>query len=261
VFGKLISKFRGKGFAGVCAAVADRLVPFPTRVRCRRLVRGKRGIEIGGPSSIFARGGMLALYDAASNVDGCNFSADTLWAGHIPEGMTYRYMEGKACGRQYVSEAANLGKIPSDSYDFFLSSHVLEHVANPLKALSEWRRVLKPGGWLIMLLPLKDMTFDHRRPVTALEHLIEDFSRDAGEDDLTHLPEILALHDLSRDPQAGTPEQFAARSRENFKNRCLHQHVFDEKLAVAVCRRAGFEVTFSSTSRCLQIVIIACKKA
>jgi hypothetical protein len=56
------------------------------------------------------------------------------------------------------------------------------------------------------LLPDKRRTFDHRRPVTTLAHLIADLNADMAEDDLTHLPEILALHDLERDPDAGNME-------------------------------------------------------
>ena len=47
-----------------------------------------------------------------------------------------------------------------------------------------------------LVVPHKDKTFDHNRPVTSLNHLEEDLDNDVDEDDLTHLPEILELHDL-----------------------------------------------------------------
>ena len=56
------------------------------------------------------------------------------------------------------------------------------------------------------------------------------------------LEEILALHDLSKDPQAGSAEAFERRSRLNFQNRCLHHHVFDQALAADMVRAAGFDV-------------------
>jgi ubiquinone/menaquinone biosynthesis C-methylase UbiE len=127
-------------------------------------------------------------------------------------------------------------------YDFLLSSHMLEHSANPIKALQEWRRVLKPRGSLIFLLPNKRWTFDHRRPVTTLEHILSDFNANMGEDDLTHLPEILRLHDLARDKAAGTYEMFRARSERNFENRCLHHHVFDMSLVRQMLEYSGFVV-------------------
>jgi ubiquinone/menaquinone biosynthesis C-methylase UbiE len=37
---------------------------------------------------------------------------------------------------------------------------MLEHLPNPLQAVFEIRRVLKPGGQLLLVLPWKDATFD-----------------------------------------------------------------------------------------------------
>jgi SAM-dependent methyltransferase len=119
---------------------------------------------------------------------------------------------------------------------------MLEHSANPIKALRAWGRVLKPGGSLILLLPDKQWTFDHRRSVTMLEHLIADFEADTGENDLKHLAEILNLHDLARDKAAGTYEMFRARSERNFENRCLHHHVFNAPLVQQMLEYAGFVV-------------------
>jgi len=42
---------------------------------------------------------------------------------------------------------------PSASFDFVIANHVLEHVDDDLLALSELRRVLKPGGCAILQTP------------------------------------------------------------------------------------------------------------
>jgi SAM-dependent methyltransferase len=141
-----------------------------------------------------------------------------------------------------LAEATALVELPSGAYDFVLSSHMLEHTANPILALSEWKRLLKDEGALVLLLPDKRYTFDHRRPVTTLAHLIADFDAGMMEDDLTHLPEIMALHDLDRDLEAGSMETFRARSLRNAENRCLHHHVFDAHLATDLLEHVGFEV-------------------
>ena len=44
-------------------------------------------------------------------------------------------------------DITNMPEIDSDSYDIFICSHILEHVSDDKKALSELYRVLKPGGW------------------------------------------------------------------------------------------------------------------
>jgi hypothetical protein len=56
------------------------------------------------------------------------------------------------------------------------------------------------------------------------------------------LPEILALHDLERDPEAGDAEAFRTRSLRNLQNRCLHHHVFDSRLAEKLIEHIGLEV-------------------
>lgn len=47
------------------------------------------------------------------------------------------------------------------SFDFLICNHVLEHVADDRRALAELHRVLKPGGWAILMCPV-----DNRRATT-----------------------------------------------------------------------------------------------
>lgn len=203
---------------------------------------GKSGIEIGGPSPVFSRRGIFPVYPIVQNIDNCNYRATTVWEDRINQGKTYRFDPRKPAGQKHIAEATALTGLPSGAYDFVLSSHMLEHTANPILALSEWKRLLTEDGALVLLLPNKSQTFDHRRPVTTMEHLIADFNAGMTEDDLTHLPEILALHDLKRDPEAGDMAAFKSRSMRNFENRCLHHHVFDKHLAVDLVEYVGLKV-------------------
>lgn len=43
---------------------------------------------------------------------------------------------------------------PNASFDAFICSHVLEHVPDDSTALRELYRILKPGGWGILMVPL-----------------------------------------------------------------------------------------------------------
>lgn len=210
-----------------------------------KTVSGKCGLEIGGPSVFFQFS--LPLYHHASSIDGVNFSQETMWEGSIASGKPFQYMKNHA-GRQIIAEAVDLAVIEDVSYDFILSCHSLEHVANPLKALLEWNRVLKPGGTLILVVPNKESIFDHRRPVTTFAHLVSDFDLNTGESDLTHLPEILELHDLKRDRAAGTHTEFRERSMKNFENRGLHHHVFDLQTLTEAVNFAHFEIQHSGSS-------------
>ena len=145
-------------------------------------------------------------------------------------------------GKTIFCDGSALVDIPDATYDVLLSSHNLEHFANPVRALREWQRVLKPDGALVLVLPDYRETFDHRRQPTSVEHMLEDFDQNIGEDDLTHLAEILEKHDLRRDPGAGTFEEFQKRCLGNLSNRCLHHHVFDERNSRELLSRMGFDV-------------------
>jgi hypothetical protein len=113
----------------------------------------------------------------------------------------------------------------------------------------------------VLAVPDPRRTFDHRRPVTTLQHLQDDFRRSAGEHDLTHLEEILALHDLTRDTAAGTREQFRARSLLNAKNRCLHHHVFSLELIRAALAETGWTVEQQERVRPLHLLTLARRSA
>lgn len=42
----------------------------------------------------------------------------------------------------------------SGSFDSFICSHVLEHVQHDMQAMKELHRILKPGGWGILMAPI-----------------------------------------------------------------------------------------------------------
>jgi SAM-dependent methyltransferase len=51
-------------------------------------------------------------------------------------------------------DLTNLNILADNSFDFFICSHVLEHVENDKKAMSELKRILKPGGKGILMAPV-----------------------------------------------------------------------------------------------------------
>lgn len=225
---------------------------------CRRHVTGGHGLEIGGPSRIFSGAGQIPLYDVAAKTDGLNFSSETVWASELGEDQPFVYGK-KLLGRQFVREASHFPDMDTGAFDFVLSSHVIEHLANPLRGLQEWGRVLREGGVLVLVVPHRDATFDHRRPVTTLEHLLEDFSDDMGEDDRTHIPEVLELHDFDRDLWADDRDEFRARCEDNTRNRCIHHHVFDTDLTVRMVDHAGLHVLAVEPAPSNNIVILCGK--
>jgi hypothetical protein len=125
--------------------------------------------------------------------------------------------------------------------------------------MAEIARVLVAQGSLILILPHKDGTFDHRRPTTPLSHLIDDLEKNTPETDMTHLGEWLALVDLERAPEAKPFEAFRERSLKNHENRGMHHHVFDAALAVAFTDRAGFQILSVDFAQPMHVMILARK--
>ena len=195
----------------------------------------KNGLEVGGPTALFD-----TIYKKCASCDGVNFRANTVWWDNNSSN-SYTY-NNKALGRVYIADAVDMACIKNDSYDFVMSSNNLEHIANPIKALKEFYRVLKKGGLMIILVPMKEKTFDHRREYTTFEHLISDYENNTPETDLTHLPEIIELHDYELDPPCGGRESFIKRSQLNYENRCLHHHVFSRECLEKLFTWLGMQI-------------------
>jgi len=218
--------------------------------------RNKTGLEIGGPTPLFGLKGTFPIYLYATKVDNVNYGRETFF-GNYQEGMTYNYYRGKI-GKQYIGEATSLDEIPDNSYDFILSSHSLEHTANPIKALKEWNRIVKPGGKLVLVLPDKRNTLDHKRAYTTFAHLLDDYNRDTTEHDTTHFDEILSTFDeVVAKVQL---EEYTKQIRDNYANRCAHHHVFHPNVVKNALEYAGFAVDSQHEALPFHLIAIATKK-
>ena len=54
-------------------------------------------------------------------------------------------------------DAQYLNGLTDKSFDYVYSSHTLEHVTDAGESLKNWWRVLKPGGYLILYVPHRDL--------------------------------------------------------------------------------------------------------
>lgn len=120
-------------------------------------LKEKRGIEIGG--SYHNR-----------------FDLKTLNVDFTDEFTMFKQEEVRYCGQYMkVDIVAKGDDLPfkDNVWDFVINSHVLEHFFDPIKAINEWMRVIKPGGYLFMIIPHKERTFDRVRERTTLQELID----------------------------------------------------------------------------------------
>ncbi len=211
-----------------------------------RFLKNCKGLEIAGPSEVMRP---LQIYVDPAHLDNMHlFTKPGLFVvpGKTSPGMTF------------YGDASDMSFIKPESYDFVFSSHMLEHTVNPLKILKEMTRVIKSGGHCVLVLPFKDLTFDHRRPITKFQHLLEHFEKNDTEQDsiMDHVtPELLAQYDFSRDFPAVGPRELIARCKQNAANRLFHVHVFDFALISQCMEFAGLQAVYFQLHDINQVVV------
>jgi SAM-dependent methyltransferase len=95
-----------------------------------------------------------------------------------------------ACAADYYGHATSL-PFHDHALDYVIASHVLEHVANPIAALEEWYRVVRPGGIIYLIVPNRRATWDRNRPLTTVEHMQDDFVARTTPADATHIDDFV----------------------------------------------------------------------
>ena len=161
---------------------------------------GKMGIEIGPAAH------------NPFNIKDCIFVGRTPAQQYIDDQL-------KLCGKvQELDVICEADDIPfSDgSFDYVLSSHVIEHCYNVHKTITEWLRLLKPDGLIFMIIPHVDRTFDKGRDITNADHLR--FRAETPDED----PHTDEHHNVWR------TEDFLAICREFDWNVIDHQDVDDK---------------------------------
>lgn len=160
---------------------------FPQSALAHKLLDGLRGLEIGG---------------GAHNAFGLN----TLNVDYTDEMTDFKLSEIKICGEYMkVDIVASGDDLPfkDNSVDFVISSHVIEHFYDPVKAVIEWLRVVKPGGYVYIIAPHKDRTIER------------DLKR-------TPLTEIISRHEHPNPPSKDDHQHYSTWITKDFIDICLH---------------------------------------
>jgi len=164
---------------------------------------------------------------------------------------------GKSTYADYVTDAADLSFAADDSLDFVCSSHVMEHLANPLRAIAEWKRVINETGIIYAGVPDKRYTFDNKRDRTPLSHLIDDFNKQVDQTDTTHIADFVEKWDQSV-THGASREQFVGRLTQNLQSQ-VHHHVWIAPDVKEMFEYMGLKVIYGPVLRHGTIHIIARK--
>jgi len=126
-----------------------------------------------------------------------------------------------------------LAALDDASQDFVIASHLLEHLADPLRQLGEIHRVLRVGGIGLLFLPDRRYTFDRRREATPLEHLVADHEDHVTFVSDVHVEDYLRKTDDWDDSWTDDERQ---SQFELHRRRSIHAHCWtqDEFLEVIV---------------------------
>jgi len=85
---------------------------------------------------------------------------------------------GYPYGAQIKADGISLPWFSDNSLDYVFSSHCLEHFYEPEKALAEWTRILKVGGYLVLILPHKKYYPNIGQPNANKDHKHDFFPDD-----------------------------------------------------------------------------------
>lgn len=133
-------------------------IKFKESVLAHQLLDNLKGIEIG--ASAQNPFGLNTL-----NIDYSDDYTGIFKQEELDKAGTYAKVD-------IVAPGDNL-PFADNSQDFVISSHVIEHFYDPVNTMKEWLRVVRPGGYVYVIAPHKERTFDRDKPRTPLAELID----------------------------------------------------------------------------------------
>lgn len=125
-----------------------------------------------------------------------------------------------------IDDGERLTTIPEASQDFIVANHFLEHCENPIGTIETHLGKLKPGGILFYAVPDKRYTFDSRRPVTPIEHMVADYEQGPERSRREHYDEWARLV-VTEDGESEQEQTAKARRLEDQKY-SIHMHVWTQ---------------------------------
>ncbi len=167
----------------------------------------------------------------------------------LPDGATAKYVDfrtrednirqyphldpGAIVETHYVCDGESLDAVATDSVDFVIANHMLEHCINPIRTVENFLRVTRDGGFLFISLPDKRHSFDHQRPVTPFSHILSDYRNDIQTEPLATYQEWCELVDPSMNAE-----------RMHRKQTNIHFHVWTYLEMVEMFHRMQSDLGF-----------------
>lgn len=171
---KVFTWLKSRQHCPICDKAVDRFLPLPPSYRKNAEKYGYRFFGQGETINIESyscphcgasdRERLYALYlddlpapkPVESGQKMLHFAPEPALADHIRRMARFEYRSADR-GMDTVDDQvdiADMGRYQEGAFDCFICSHVLEHVTGDRAALAELFRILAPGGWGILMVPL-----------------------------------------------------------------------------------------------------------
>lgn len=135
---------------------------------------------------------------------------------HYPELSNFALTEADV-----IDNGETLEKFGDASQDFVIASHFIEHTEDPIRTIKTYCRVVKPGGIILLLVPERRAYFDKERPLTTLDHLIQDHELGPASSRRSHYVEYAEFVD------GGYGEDPFIHAKKIFEKKySIHYHVW-----------------------------------
>jgi len=148
-----------------------------------------------------------------------------------------QHKNAKMVDPDIIDEGATLSSVTDESFDYLIAAHVLEHIDDPISALKNWVRVVRPGGHIVIAVPDMRLCDEKERALTTVEH----FWRDHEEGPHVSADSHYREHGLN--PDGYTGRKLAEYIMEH--ERMIHYHTFTLTSFVqflGASQKIGFEL-------------------
>lgn len=115
----------------------------------------------------------------------------------------------------YIVGEAHKIPAPDESLDFIYSSHVFEHLANPIGHLRLWSDLLRKGGEILMVIPDYIGSKDYLADATSIDEMLTEYRTENFE---------MSIHHYERFERSRQMSGQAQKLRE--KKSSIHVHFY-----------------------------------
>lgn len=170
--------------------------------------------------------------------------SDTVQVEYVEESAMEKWIDNYDQKGKYSARSADFSKytigtawnLPQrdNSLDFIFSSHVVEHLANPIGHFVRWKKKLKSGGSILAVVPDMLSTKDYLATPSTIDEFTEEFKKGVASPTIKHYRRWAAIKNKSHEvddlmskgvsihAHFYTPDSMA-----NLLERCVIDHGFN----------------------------------